>query len=49
MNGNQIEHLLSLIDRNVESSLQELRPQVAAYLRATLDRVAHEIWSKGYA
>lgn len=49
MNGTQIEHLLELIDSNIDASMKELHPMIVAYLREHIDVVAQQIAEKGYA
>jgi len=49
MNGTQIEHLLGLIDANIDASMQELHPRIVAYLQEHFDEVAQQLAKQGYA
>jgi hypothetical protein len=48
MNGIQIEHLLSLIDGNIQTSMQWVRPDIVDYLSKHSDDLAQEIAHNGY-
>lgn len=49
MNGMQIDHLLGLIDANVDASMKTLRPEIVAYLSENIDKVADQIEQDGTA
>ena len=49
MNGTQIENLLSLIDSNIDASMQDLHPKIVAYLQEHFDEVVRQIEEQGYA
>ena len=49
MNGTQIEHLLGLIDSNIDASMEDLHPLIVTYLREHFDEVAQQLEEKGYA
>ena len=48
MNGFQIEHLLNLIDGNIQASMELVRPDILNYLADHSDDLALEIFEKGY-
>ena len=48
MNGFQIEHVLDLIDGNIDSNMEFLRPEILRYLMEHGDDLAREISEKGY-
>lgn len=49
MNGIQIEHMLDLIDCNIDSSMREVYPEIVKYLRDHMDDLARQISDHGYA
>lgn len=48
MNGTQIEHILEIIDRNIDASMGDLHTGIADYLNAHLAEVARELDERGY-
>ncbi len=48
MNGTQIEHLLEMIDRNIDASMAHLYPEILAYLRTNSDELARQISENGF-
>lgn len=48
MNGIQIEHLLDLIDSNIQASMELVRPQILKYLTDNGDELARQIAEKGF-
>lgn len=48
MNGIQIEHLLDLIDSNINASMELVRPQIIAYLTEHGDDLARQIAENGF-
>ncbi len=48
MNGKQIEHVLDLIDNNINSNMESVRAEMLAYLRGHMDQLAREIAQRGY-
>lgn len=48
MNGTQIEHILELIDCNIDASMKNLHPEILAYLSDHLDDLAIQISENGY-
>lgn len=49
MNGIQIENILTLIDRNLENSMESVRGEVLHYLQDHGDALARDISRNGWA
>jgi len=45
----QIEHVLGLIDSNIDVSMNDLYPEILAYLQEHTDELAQQISERGYA
>jgi hypothetical protein len=45
----QIEHVLELIDNNIDASMKEVYPEILAYLREHMEELARQISEQGYA
>ena len=45
----QIEHVLDLIDSNIDASMNDLYPEILASLKTNMDELAQQISEKGYA
>ena len=49
MNPTQIEHVLSLIDVNIDDSMKRLHPEIVAYMTDHINALASQIAEKGSA
>lgn len=48
MNGTQIEHLLELIDKNIDASMAKLYPEILEYLQTHSEELVNQIAENGF-